>query len=59
MNTSEIIEIRALKNPIARTYADNKMIERHAAVAALFPALSTAIPKKIPYTDDMARRYPA
>ena len=55
----EMIRIRELRNLIAHEYADDKMPEIHAAVAALSPALLAVVPKVITYADDIIRRYPA
>lgn len=59
VNTSEAPKIRELKNPIAHTYANDKMIERYTTIAPLFPALSADVPKDILYTNDITRRYSA
>jgi hypothetical protein len=58
-NVSEILKIRELKNPVAHTYANDKMIEIYTAIAPLFPALSADAPKDIIYANDITRRYPA
>ena len=55
-----MIRLRELRNLIAHEYANEKMAEIHAAVAAaLSPVLLTVVPRVVAYANDIILRYPA
>ena len=56
-NAAELISIRELRNLIAHEYATEKMLEIYTSVAAMSPALLTAVPKVIAYADTLIQRY--
>lgn len=58
-DAAEMIRIRELRNLIAREYANDKMPEIHATVAAKSPAPLAVVPKVIAYVGDITRKYPA
>ena len=58
-NASEMIRIRELRNLIAHEYANDKMPEVFAAVAALSPILLAVIPKVIEYVNNLINEYSA
>jgi len=57
-SAAELIKIRELRNLIAHEYATEKMQEVYAAVAALTPALLTAVPQVIAYAGKVINRIP-
>ena len=57
-SAAELIKIRELRNLIAHEYATEKMQEVYAAVAALTPALLTAVPQVIAYAGKVISRIP-
>ena len=56
-NAAELISIRELRNLIAHEYATEKMLEIYTSVAAMSPALLTAVPKAIAYANTLIQRY--
>ena len=54
-DASEMIKIRELRNLIAHEYANEKMSEIYAAVAAMSPALLAVVPEVIAYAGNITR----
>ena len=50
-----MIKIRELRNLIAHEYANEKMVEIYAAVAALSPALLAVVPRVMAYASNTSR----
>ncbi len=57
-SATDLIKIRELRNLIAHEYSNEKMLEVYAAVAALSPALLTAVPKVLAYASNVIQRLP-
>ena len=56
-NAADLIRIRELRNLIAHEYASDKMLEIHAAVAAMSSTLLATVPRVISYADAIIQRY--
>lgn len=54
-DASEMIKIRELRNLIAHEYANEKMPEIYAAVAAMTPALLAVVPRVIAHARSLIR----